>query len=433
MENKIKDLQAREILDSRGNPTIEVEVQLDNGIRATASVPSGASTGKYEACELRDVDSKKFGGKGVSQAVANVNDLLADELYDWNVFDQMGLDRLMIELDGTEEKERLGANAILATSIAISKAAAQASGFPLYRYWGGVCARILPVPMMNVLNGGAHADNDLDVQEFMIMPIGFNHFSDALRAGSEIFYSLKKLLKKRGYSINVGDEGGFAPTLKNNEEALVLLSEAVDQTSYALGKDIFFALDVASSELFQNGVYLFENQTLTAQQMVETLAQWVQKYPIISIEDGCAEDDWEGWKLLTETLGNRIQLVGDDLFVTNVDRIQQGIDQGIANGVLIKVNQIGTVTETIEAITLAQRNGYSTIVSHRSGETEDVYIADLAVGLNTGQIKTGSLSRSERTAKYNQLLRIEEQLGENAVYGGSIFDWNDNETSQAGQ
>lgn len=424
MQATISDIMARSILDSRGNPTVEVDVVLSDGVSATAAVPSGASCGCHEACELRDKDPSSFDGKGVTRAVANVNEKIADELFGFPASDQILLDRRLIELDGTPNKKNLGANAILAVSIAVCKAAALSHGIPLYRYIGGACSRILPVPMMNFLNGGRHADNGVDVQEFMIMPVGYKNYSEALEAGCEIFYCLKEILHKKGLSANVGDEGGFAPRLTDNRQGLELLLSATQAAGYQPGTDLFFALDIAASEFCSDGKYRFGGEEITAEKMVETLAGWTKEFPILSIEDGCAEDDWEGWKLLTETLGAEIQLVGDDLFVTNSQRLSRGISEGAANAILIKPNQIGTVSETIDAITLAQRNGYAAIVSHRSGETEDSFIADLAVGMNTGQIKTGSVARSERTAKYNRLLRIEEQLGEAAVYGGRFFTKN---------
>ncbi len=419
----IQSLQARQILDSRGNPTVEVEVELLDGSFGRAAVPSGASTGAHEAWELRDGDKSVFMGKGVSKAVEHVNTEIADALIGLDAVDQCEVDATMIKLDGTPNKERLGANAILGASLAVAKAAASFCQLPLYRYLGGTGARILPAPMMNIVNGGQHADNSVDVQEFMVMPLGFDSFSDGLRAGVEIFHHLKKVLSSRKLNTAVGDEGGFAPDLGSNQEALDLIMEAIEQAGYKAGEQIFIALDVAATEFYDSKekVYTIDGKKLSGPQMVDFLTAWVDKYPICSIEDGCSEDDWESWKLLTEKVGNKVQLVGDDLFVTNVDRLQRGINESIANSILIKVNQIGSLTETINAIQLAHRNGYTSISSHRSGETEDSTIADLAVGLSTGQIKTGSASRSDRMAKYNQLLRIEEELGDNAVYGGPLF------------
>jgi enolase len=425
MNSLLVDIQARQILDSRGNPTVEVDVRLADGSSGRAAVPSGASTGVHEAWELRDGDASQFLGKGVSKAVANVNEKIAEDLIGHDALDQVGIDRRMIELDGSPNKKNLGANAILGVSLATAHAAADFCGLPLYRYLGGVGARLLPAPMMNIVNGGAHADNKVDVQEFMVMPLGFDTFHDALRCGVEIFHQLKKVLQKKGYKTAVGDEGGFAPDLGSNAEALDLIVEAVGQAGYRLGRgeQVAIALDVAATELYdaKKKTYSMDGRAVDAGGMVELLASWAEKYPICSIEDGCSEDDWEGWKLLTDRLGSRVQLVGDDLFVTNTERLQKGIDEGIANSILIKVNQIGTLSETIDAIQLARRNGYTSISSHRSGETEDATIADLAVALSTGQIKTGSLSRTDRTAKYNQLLRIEEMLGESALYGGRSF------------
>ncbi len=419
----ITEIHGRQVLDSRGNPTVEVEVTLMDGSFGRAAVPSGASTGAHEAWELRDGDKKYFLGKGVAQAVENVNRKIAPELEGLDALDQVGLDRKMIELDGTPNKKNLGANAILGVSLAIAKAAANFTSQPLYRYLGGCNARVLPAPMMNIVNGGQHADNSVDVQEFMVMPLGFDRFSDALRCGVEVFHNLKKVLSSRKLNTSVGDEGGFAPDLGSNVEALDLIMEAIDKAGYQAGKQVFIALDCASTEFYSadKGLYTIDGKSIDSAAMVQFLADWVAKYPICSIEDGCSEDDWKGWKLLTDTLGKKVQLVGDDLFVTNTERLQRGIDEGIANSILIKVNQIGTLTETIEAIQLAHRNGYSSISSHRSGETEDSTIADLAVALATGQIKTGSASRSDRMAKYNQLLRIEEELGEAAQYGGPLF------------
>jgi len=419
----IADIHGRQILDSRGNPTVEVEVTLIDGSFGRAAVPSGASTGAHEAWELRDGDKKVYLGKGVSQAVENVNKKIAPELDGLDALDQVGLDRKMIEMDGTPNKKNLGANAILGVSLAIAKAAAGFTNQPLYRYLGGCNARILPAPMMNILNGGQHADNSVDIQEFMVMPLGFDRFSDSLRCGVEVFHQLKKVLGSKKLNTSVGDEGGFAPDLGSNVEALDLIMEAVDKAGYKAGKQVFIALDAASTEFYDagKGVYTIDGKAIDSAAMVEFLADWVAKYPICSIEDGCAEDDWKGWKLLTDKLGGKVQLVGDDLFVTNTERLQRGIDEGIANSILIKVNQIGTLTETIEAIQLAHRHGYSSVASHRSGESEDSTIADLAVALATGQIKTGSASRSDRLAKYNQLLRIEEELGAAAQFGGPLF------------
>ncbi len=417
----ISQIHARQIFDSRGNPTVEVDVTLDSGVMGRAAVPSGASTGKHEAVELRDGDKSMYMGKGVLKAVENVNSRIAEELVGFSVYEQALLDKIMIELDGTPNKANLGANAILGVSLAVARAAAQDAGMPLYRYVGGVGANTLPVPMMNILNGGSHADNSIDFQEFMIMPTGAPTFSEALRWGTEIFHHLKDVLKKKGFSTNVGDEGGFAPNIKSNEEAIQIVLQAIETAGYRPGEDVFIAMDAAVSEFYEDGMYHFKKSTgdkLTSSQMVDYWADWVKKYPIISLEDGMDEDDWTGWKALTERVGQQTQLVGDDLFVTNVDRLQRGIDEGIANAILIKVNQIGTLTETINAVNLGRRNGYKSIMSHRSGETEDSTIADLAVALNTGQIKTGSASRSDRMAKYNQLLRIEEELGEVAYFPG---------------
>ena len=423
MNSEILDIHARQILDSRGNPTIEVDVELADGSFGRAAVPSGASTGVHEALELRDGDKALFLGKSVHKAVENVNDILADELAGMDALDQAALDARMIELDGTENKSKLGANAILGVSLAAAHDAAAHTGQPLFRYLGGVGARLLPAPMMNIINGGSHADNDVDVQEFMVMPLGFTSFTDAIRCGCEIFHNLRKVLHDKKLSTNVGDEGGFAPDLKSNQEALDVIVEAIGKAGYELGKQVFIALDVAATEFYnaEKKVYSFDGKEISSAALVDIYAKWVENYPICSIEDGCAEDDWEGWKLLTERVGKKIQLVGDDLFVTNTKRLQRGIDEGIANSILIKVNQIGTLTETIEAIELAHRNGYTAVTSHRSGETEDSTIADLAVAMRTGQIKTGSASRTDRMAKYNQLLRIEEILGDAAVYGGPLF------------
>jgi len=422
----IIDVHARQILDSRGNPTIEVDVLTENGAMGRAAVPSGASTGAHEAVELRDNDKTKYQGKGVLQAVANVNDKLAKELNGMDVFEQNAIDKLMIEIDGTENKGNLGANAILGVSLAAAKAAAQESRQPLYRYVGGVNANTLPIPMMNILNGGSHADNKVDFQEFMVMPVGAPSFSEALRWGAEVFHTLKTVLKKKGYSTNVGDEGGFAPDFASNEEAIETVLQAIEAAGYKPGEDIFIAMDPAVSEFYDaaTGLYTFkksDGRQLTSDQMVDYWVDWVNKYPIISLEDGLAEDDWAAWATLTEKLGKTTQLVGDDLFVTNTTRLQKGIDMHVANSILVKVNQIGTLTETINAVTLAQTNGYTSVMSHRSGETEDSTIADLAVALNCGQIKTGSASRSDRIAKYNQLLRIEEELGSDAKFIGKNF------------
>ncbi len=417
----IAEIFARQILDSRGNPTVEVDVITDDGAVGRAAVPSGASTGIHEAVELRDDDKKVYGGKGVLKAVENVNKTIAPELEGYDVADQTGIDALMIELDGSKNKAKLGANAMLAVSMAVAKAAAEEAALPLFRYIGGTNAKTLPVPMMNILNGGAHADNKIDFQEFMVMPVGASNFSEGLRWGVEIFHALKSVLKKKGYSTNVGDEGGFAPNIQSNEEAIETVLAAIDAAGYKAGSEIFIAMDPAVSEMFDSKTeeYHFhksDGKRLSREKMVDFWASWVAQYPIISLEDGMAEDDWQGWKQLTEAVGHKIQLVGDDLFVTNVTRLEQGIDQHIANGLLVKVNQIGTITETINAVTMAQHNGYNTIMSHRSGETEDTTIADLAVALNCGQIKTGSASRTDRIAKYNQLIRIEELLGASAYY-----------------
>ncbi len=417
----IAEVFARQILDSRGNPTVEVDVITDDGAIGRAAVPSGASTGVHEAVELRDDDKKVYLGKGVLKAVENVNNKIAEELLGYDVADQTGIDQLMIEMDGTDNKSKLGANAMLAVSMAIAKAAAEEAGLPLFRYIGGTNAKVLPIPMMNILNGGAHADNKIDFQEFMVMPVGASTFSEGLRWGVEIFHALKIVLKKKGYSTNVGDEGGFAPNIGSNEEAIETVLLAIQASGYKTGSQIMIAMDAANSELWKadKKKYVFhksDGKELTSDDLVEFWTKWADQYPIISIEDGMAEDDWEGWKALTESIGSKVQLVGDDLFVTNVKRLQKGIDQKIGNALLVKVNQIGTITETINAVILAQHNGYNTIMSHRSGETEDTTIADLAVALNCGQIKTGSASRSDRMAKYNQLLRIEELLGASAVY-----------------
>jgi len=424
----ITNIKARQILDSRGNPTVEVDVYTQNGALGRAAVPSGASTGKHEAVELRDGDKGVYLGKGVLKAVENVNRVLNEELKGYSVFEQNQLDKLMLELDGTENKSSLGANAILGASLAIAKAAALESGQPLYRYVGGVNANLLPIPLMNILNGGSHADNSIDFQEFMIMPVGAESFSHALRMGAEVFHNLKSVLKKKGLSTNVGDEGGFAPNIPSNEEAIKVVLQAIETAGYRPGEDIYIAMDAASSEFYDTETkqYHFKKSTgdrLTSSEMVNFWADWSDKYPILSIEDGLDEDDWNGWAELTQRIGDRIQLVGDDLFVTNVKRLKRGIDQNTANSILIKVNQIGSLTETINAIDLAKQNSYTSIMSHRSGETEDNTIADLAVALNCGQIKTGSASRSDRISKYNQLLRIEEELGNSAQYLGKNFKY----------
>ncbi len=422
----ITNVHARQILDSRGNPTVEVEVVTEEGALGRAAVPSGASTGVHEAVELRDNDKAIYMGKGVLKAVENVNDTIQDALIGWEVSDQAGIDQLMLNLDGTSNKEKLGANAILAVSLAVAKAAAMENGLPLYRYVGGTNARTLPVPLMNILNGGSHADNKIDFQEFMIVPLGASSFSEALRWGVTIFHHLKKVLKSKGYSTNVGDEGGFAPDIQSNEEAIETVIQAIRDAGFEPGKQVAIALDPAVSELYltDEKVYHFlhsDNRKLSSDEMVAYWEEWVNKYPIVSIEDGMAEDDWDGWQKLTDRLGKKVQLVGDDLFVTNVKRLQQGIDRGIGNSILIKVNQIGSLTETINAVQLAQTHSYTSIMSHRSGETEDTTIADLAVALNTGQIKTGSASRTDRIAKYNQLLRIEEELGDTALFPKNLF------------
>jgi enolase len=415
---EIVDIHAREILDSRGNPTLECEVTVASGSMGRAAVPSGASTGEHEAHELRDGEKNRYGGKGVRTAVENVRSRIAPRLVGMDAADQESLDRLMIELDGTPNKKSLGANAILGVSLAAARAAALAHGLPLYRYLGGVPARTLPVPLMNILNGGAHADSNVDIQEFMVVPWGAPTFAEALRMGAEIFHALKSALKGRGYFTGVGDEGGFAPNLKSNREALELIAEAVGKTGYKLGADAVLALDAAANEFFEQGAYQLDGKRLDAGALVELYAGWVKDFPIVSIEDGFAEDDWDGWKLLTARLGGSVQLVGDDLFVTNTERLQRGIAQGVANAVLVKVNQIGSLTETLECVRLAHFNNYRTIMSHRSGETEDAFIADLSVACDCGMIKTGSASRSDRMAKYNQLLRIEEELGLAARYAG---------------
>jgi enolase len=424
----IVSVRARQILDSRGNPTVEVDVITDNGILGRAAVPSGASTGIHEAVELRDNDKKLYMGKGVLKAVQNVNKIIAEEVNGMFITDQIEIDNRMIELDGTPNKSKLGANAILGVSLAVANAAAQVCGQELYRYIGGVAANTLPIPMMNIINGGSHADNSIDFQEFMIMPVGASSFAEAIRMGSEVFHNLKSVLKKGKYSTNVGDEGGFAPNLKSNEEALKVILKAIEAAGYEPGKDIYIALDPASSEYYitEENVYHLKKSTgekLSPAEMVSFWKDWVKRYPIISLEDGMAEDDWNGWKLLTRELGSKIQLVGDDIFVTNVDRLSEGIRKGVANSILVKVNQVGTLTETINAVNLAYRNSYTAIISHRSGETEDVTIADLAVALNTGLIKTGSACRTDRIAKYNQLIRIEEQLGNTSRYPGRDFKY----------
>lgn len=424
----ISGIHARQILDSRGNPTVEVDVYTDRGHMGRAAVPSGASTGIHEAVELRDGDDKVYLGKGVLRAVNNINEAIAEEIVGMYVHDQAGIDQTMIDLDGTPNKANLGANAILAVSLAVAKAAAQASGQTLFNYIGGVNARVLPVPMMNILNGGAHADNSIDFQEFMVMPFGASSFAEGLQMGTEIFHHLKAVLKEKGYSTNVGDEGGFAPNIKSNEEAIETVLTAIERAGYKPGEDVFITMDAAATEFYdeKTGMYSFHKssgQKLTSDEMVAYWANWVEKYPIVSIEDGLAEDDWEGWKKLTEAIGDKVQLVGDDLFVTNEERLKRGIEEGIANSVLVKVNQIGTLTETINTVQRAQVNGYTCVMSHRSGETEDSTIADLAVALNCGQIKTGSASRSDRIAKYNQLLRIEELLGDTAKYPGKEFKY----------
>lgn len=419
----ISEIHARQILDSRGNPTVEVDVTTEDGHFGRAAVPSGASTGKHEAVELRDNDKSVYMGKGVLQAVSNINDIIAEELVGWDIKDQAGIDKFLIELDGTENKGKLGANATLAVSMAVAKAAAEEANLPLYRYLGGVNGFTLPVPLMNIINGGAHADNKIDFQEFMIVPFGATSFSEGLRWGVEIFHHLKSVLKKKGYSTNVGDEGGFAPEIQSNEEAIETVLLAIEAAGYKAGEQVGIALDAASSEMYDDATktykfYKSSQKVISSDEMVAYWAEWCSKYPIVSIEDGMAEDDWAGWKKMTEVLGDKVQLVGDDLFVTNVKRLKQGIDQNIANSILVKVNQIGTVTETIDAVNMAHKAGYTSIMSHRSGETEDTTIADLAVALNCGQIKTGSASRTDRMAKYNQLLRIEEELDEVAFYPG---------------
>ena len=418
----IELVYAREVLDSRGNPTVEVEVALESGAVGRAIVPSGASTGAFEAVELRDGDKGRYIGKGVEKAVANVNEIIAPELEGMDAFDQPAIDALMIELDGTHNKGKLGANAILGVSMAVARAAAEELGLPLYQYIGGVNAKQLPVPMMNILNGGEHADNSVDVQEFMILPVGAPTFKEGLRMGAEVFHSLKKVLSERGLACGVGDEGGFAPNLGSNREALELIVEAIEKAGYEPGKDVMLGLDVAATEMYDKETKLYdlkhEGKKLTAEQMVDLYEEWVNNFPIVTIEDGLDEEDWDGWKVLTERLGKKVQLVGDDLFVTNTERLERGIEAGVANSILIKVNQIGTITETLDAIEMAKRAGYTAVISHRSGETEDTTIADLAVAVNAGQIKTGAPSRTDRVAKYNQLLRIEEMVGEQARYCG---------------
>jgi len=425
--SQITDIYAREILDSRGNPTLEVEVFTEAGVMGRAAVPSGASTGEREALELRDGDKSRYLGKGVRKAVDNVNEIIAAEIAGMEVTDQIGIDQKMLDLDGTEYKSKLGANAILGVSLAVAKAAAEEAGLPLYQYIGGCNAKELPVPMMNIINGGAHADNNVDIQEFMVMPVGAASFAEALRMGAEIFHSLKGVLKGKGYNTAVGDEGGFAPNLKSNEEALEVIMEAIVKAGYKPGEEVLLALDVASSELFKDGIYTLENEketTKTSAQMVDFYENLVNKYPIISIEDGMAENDWDGWKLLTDRLGKRIQIVGDDLFVTNPKILKEGIQKGIANSILVKLNQIGSLTETLDAIEMAKRAGYTCVISHRSGETEDTTLADLAVAVNAGQIKTGSLCRTDRVAKYNQLLRIEDELDSTALFRGKDVFYN---------
>ncbi|MBJ6360813.1 phosphopyruvate hydratase [Paenibacillus sp. GCM10012307] len=422
----IADVYAREVLDSRGNPTVEVEVTLESGGKGRAIVPSGASTGAYEAVELRDGDKGRYLGKGVLKAVENVNVSIAPEIIGLDALDQVAIDRKMIEIDGTHNKGKLGANAILAVSMAVARAAADALDVPLYTYLGGFNSKTLPVPMMNIVNGGEHADNNIDVQEFMVLPVGAESFKEALRIGAEIFHSLKAVLKDKGLNTAVGDEGGFAPNLSSNEEAITTIIAAIEKAGYKPGVDVFLGMDVASTEFFKDGKYHLEGEgrSFTSAEFVDYLASLVDKYPIISIEDGCSEDDWEGWKLLTEKLGDKVQLVGDDLFVTNTERLSSGIEQGVGNSILVKVNQIGTLTETFDAIEMAKRAGYTAVISHRSGESEDSTIADIAVATNAGQIKTGAPSRTDRVAKYNQLLRIEDQLGSTAIYGGKAAFYN---------
>jgi len=423
----IEDIHARQILDSRGNPTVEVDVVLTSGIMGRAAVPSGASTGEHEAVELRDGDKDYYLGKGVQQAVENVNDQIADELIGYPVYLQTEIDQMMLQLDGTPNKSNLGANAVLGVSMAVAKAAAEVTGLPLWRYLGGVNSKVLPLPMMNIINGGSHADNNVDPQEFMIMPAGADSYSRAVQMGAEIFHNLKKVLSSKGYNTAVGDEGGFAPNLKSNEEAVEVILQAIEKAGYTPGDDVLIALDPAASEFYnsETGLYEFkwsDGSTRDADAMVEYWSEWVEKYPIISIEDGMYEDDWDGWKTLTEAIGDKVQLVGDDLFVTNTHRLAEGIKKGIGNSILIKVNQIGTLTETLDAIEMAHKNGYTAVISHRSGETEDTTIADIAVATNAGQIKTGSMSRTDRIAKYNQLFRIEEELGDSAIFlGRDVF------------
>jgi enolase len=427
MFTTIVDIKAREILDSRGNPTLEVEVVLDDDSFGRAAVPSGASTGEFEAVELRDGDKARYLGKGVKKAVQNVNEEIAPQIIGLDATSQAKIDKILIELDGTENKGKLGANAILGVSLAVAKAAAAYSGLPLYQYIGGVNAKVLPVPMMNILNGGSHAANNVDLQEFMVMPTGAPNFAEALRMGAEIFHTLKKVLSGKGYATGVGDEGGFAPNLKSNEEAVEAILEAIEKAGYKAGTDVHLALDPAASEFYENGKYVFkksDGSVKSSEQMVAFWANWIKKYPIISIEDGLAEEDWEGWKMLTEKIGRKVQLVGDDIFVTNTKRLARGIKEGIANSILIKLNQIGTLTETLEAIQMAKQAGYTCVISHRSGETEDTTIADLAVAVNAGQIKTGSASRTDRICKYNQLLRLEEYLGDTAVFWGKSAFYN---------
>ncbi|GIP40256.1 enolase [Paenibacillus sp. J31TS4] len=422
----IADVYAREVLDSRGNPTVEVEVTLESGNKGRAIVPSGASTGAYEAVELRDGDKDRYLGKGVLKAVQNVNEIIAPEIIGLDAIEQVAIDHKMIEIDGTPNKGKLGANAILAVSMAVARAAAEALDVPLYTYLGGFNAKTLPVPMMNIVNGGAHADNNVDVQEFMVLPVGAPTFKEALRIGAEIFHNLKSVLKEKGLNTAVGDEGGFAPNLSSNEEAITTIIAAIERAGYKPGVDVFLGMDVASTEFFKDGKYHLEGEgkSFTSAEFVDLLASWVDKYPIITVEDGCAEDDWDGWKLLTDKLGGKVQLVGDDLFVTNTERLSQGIEKGIGNSILVKVNQIGSLTETFDAIEMAKRAGYTAVISHRSGESEDSTIADIAVATNAGQIKTGAPSRTDRVAKYNQLLRIEDQLGARAIYAGKSAFYN---------
>jgi len=422
----IVDVYAREVLDSRGNPTVEVEVSLESGGKGRAIVPSGASTGAYEAVELRDGDKSRYLGKGVLKAVENVNTIIAPEIIGLDALDQVAIDRKMIQLDGTPNKAKLGANAILAVSMAVARAAADALDVPLYTYLGGFNAKVLPVPMMNIINGGEHADNNIDVQEFMVLPVGAANFKEALRIGAEIFHSLKAVLHDKGLNTAVGDEGGFAPNLQSNEEAITTIITAIERAGYKPGEDVFLGMDVASTEFFKDGKYVLagEGKSFTSAEFVDLLESWVDKYPILTIEDGCSEDDWEGWKLLTDRLGKKVQLVGDDLFVTNTERLYDGIEKGVGNSILVKVNQIGTLTETFDAIEMAKRAGYTAVISHRSGESEDSTIADIAVATNAGQIKTGAPSRTDRVAKYNQLLRIEDQLGSTAQYAGKTAFYN---------